>query len=97
VLLVATVDIRNYDSALEDRPGVGWMIYLPRALTVQQVPEAGALIPVMDTNKKQRGTVVVNVTGEPFSAERNREHMRIANKIEVCFVDQDTFPSYVDL
>src|SRR6218665_2046466 len=27
----------------KDRPGVGWMLYLPRILTVQQVPEARAL------------------------------------------------------
>lgn len=26
----------------DDKPGVGWMLYLPKVLTVQQVPEARA-------------------------------------------------------
>ena len=78
-----------------DRPGVGWMLYLPKVLTVQQVPEAGALIPVMD-GKKQRGTVVVSVADEPFSSD-NPEHVKIANQIEVRLVDQDLLPRYSEL
>lgn len=79
----------------KDRPGVGWMIYLPKALTVQQVPEAGALIPVID-GKKQVGTIVVSVTDAPFS-DADAEHVRIANKIEVRLVDQDLLPRLTDL
>jgi hypothetical protein len=71
------------------------MLYLPKVLTVQQVPEAGALIPVMD-GKKQRGTVVVSVADEPFSSD-NPEHVKIANQIEVRLVDQDLLPRYSEL
>jgi len=79
----------------KDRPGVGWMIYLPKTLTVQQVPEAGALISVMD-GKKQIGTIVVSVTDAPFS-DADPEHVRIANKIEVRLVDQDLLPRVAEL
>lgn len=84
----------------KDRPGVGWMIYLPRVLTTQQIPEARALVPVMgkDANgkDKQTGTIVVSVTDEPFSDE-NPEHIKIANSIEIRLVDQDLLPRYSDL
>lgn len=79
-----------------DRPGVGWMLYLPQVLTVQQVPEAGALIPVLGEKKKQTGTIIVSVADEPFSSD-NPEHVKIANKIEVRLVDQDLLPRYADL
>lgn len=84
----------------EDRPGLGWMLYLPRVLTVQQVPEARALVPVMgkDTKGKDQrlGTIIVSVTDEPFSDE-NTEHVKIANALEIRLVDQDLLPRYADL
>ncbi|MFN3296627.1 immunity 52 family protein [Caldimonas sp.] len=90
----------QYDAVFPDRPGVGWMLYLPRVLTAQQVPEARALVPVMGKNAKgkdeQRGTIIVSVTDEPFSDE-NPEHVRIANAIEIRLVDQDLLPRYADL
>ena len=84
----------------KDRPGVGWMLYLPRILTVQQVPEARALVPVMAMDEqgkdKQIGTIIVSVTDEPFNDE-NPEHVKIANAIEIRLVDQDLLPRYVDI
>jgi hypothetical protein len=84
----------------KDRPGVGWMLYLPRVLTVQQVPEARALVPVMVKDEKgkdkQIGTILVSVTDEPFSDE-NPEHVKIANAIEIRLVDQDLLPRFADL
>ena len=84
----------------KDRPGVGWMLYLPEVLTSQQVPEARALVPVMGKDEKgidrQRGTIVVSVTDEPFSDE-NPEHVKIANAIEIRLVDQDLLPRSLDL
>lgn len=85
-----------YDPVFKDRPGVGWMLYLPRAVTVQQVPEAGALLPLLNEKKKQVGTIVVSVTDEPFS-DLNPEHVRIANKIEVRLADLGLLPRYADL
>ena len=84
----------------KDRPGVGWMLYLPRILTVQQVPDARALVPVMAMDEqgkdKQIGTIIVSVTDEPFNDE-NPEHVKIANAIEIRLVDQDLLPRYVDI
>ncbi|MGV8866982.1 MAG: immunity 52 family protein [Janthinobacterium svalbardensis] len=84
----------------KDRPGVGWMLYLPRVLTTQQVPEARALVSVMATGEqgkdKQIGTIIVSVTDEPFNDE-NPEHVKIANAIEIRLVDQDLLPRYVDI
>jgi hypothetical protein len=78
-----------------DRPGVGWMLYLPHTLAPAQVPEARALIPVMREDKQQ-GTIIVSVTDEVFDVN-NREHVKVANDIEIRLADQDLLPRYVDL
>ena len=96
-----TLEVHPYKySAMQqvfpDRPGVGWMLYLPQVLTPQDVPEAGALIPVLGEKKKQTGTIIVSVADEPFSSD-NPEHVKIANKIEVRLVDQDLLPRYADM
>lgn len=81
----------------EDRPGASWLLYLPRVLTAQQVPEARALVPVMCQGEqgqdKQVGTILVSVTDEPFSDE-NPEHVKVANAIEIRLVDQDLLPRF---
>ncbi|MFV0662081.1 immunity 52 family protein [Denitromonas sp.] len=90
----------QYDSVFPDRPGVGWMLYLPQVLSVQQVPEARALVPVMGKDEggkdSQVGTIIVSVTDEPFS-DQNPAHVKIANAIEIRLVDQDLLPRYADL
>lgn len=84
----------------EDRPGASWMLYLPRMLTAQEVPEARALVPVMGKDEKgkakQVGTIIVSVTDEPFS-DLNPEHVKVANAIEIRLVDQDLLPRFTDL
>lgn len=87
----------NYfaQQVFKDRPGVGWMLYLPQILSAQQVPEARALIPVMH-EKKQSGTIIVSVTDAPFDIN-NPEHIKIANAIEIRLVDQDLLPKFSDL
>ncbi|NRR29039.1 immunity 52 family protein [Oxalobacteraceae bacterium] len=94
---VVTVETSGYfdHRVFKDRPGVGWMLYLPKVLTVQQVPEARALIPVLGSDKKQVGTIIVSITDAPFS-DQNPEHVKIANAIEVRLVDQDLLPRYAD-
>ena len=79
----------------ERRPGTGWMLYLPRLLTVKQVPEARELIPVMGDGR-QRGTIIVSVIDEPFSAD-NPEHVKVANAIEVRLMDQGLLPLFAEL
>lgn len=98
--LFVSVEPTFYEPVFKDRPGVGWMLYLPSVLTSQQIPEARALVPVMGKDEKgknkQIGTIIVSVTDEPFSDE-NPVHIKIANAIEVRLVDQDLLPRYTDL
>jgi hypothetical protein len=86
----------NYDPIFKDRPGVGWMLYLPRILTPQQVPEARALVPVIDASHQPLGTIIVSVADEVFS-DQNPEHTKIAHAIETRLVDQDLLPRFADL
>lgn len=80
----------------DDKLGVGWMLYLPKIITVQQVPEARALIPVPAAGRGQTGTIIVSVTDAVFSAD-NPEHVEVANRIEIRLVDLDLLPAYADI
>jgi hypothetical protein len=85
----------KYESVFPDRLSVGWMVYLPHTLTAAQVPEARAVIPVM-RDDKQQGTIIVSVTDEVFDVN-NRDHLKVANDIEIRLADQDLLPRFVDL
>ena len=80
----------------DDKPGVGWMLYLPTVVTIQQVPEARAILKVRDVTGKQIGTIIVSVTDAVFSID-NPEHVEVANRIEIRLVDLDLLPRYADL
>jgi hypothetical protein len=95
-LYASLTDVMNYDPVFKDRPGIGWMLYLPKILTAQQVPEARALVPVKSEDKKQLGTIIVSVIDEPFSA-KNPDHVKIANAIEIRLVDQDLLPRFAEM
>lgn len=89
---------RYYDQhqVFEDKPGAGWMLYLPRVITAQQLPEAQALIPTPSAGKKQTGTIIVSTLDEIFSLD-NARHIERANQIELRLVDQDLIDSYADM
>ncbi|AOI60379.1 immunity 52 family protein [Burkholderia diffusa] len=93
-----TVSPRSYAAkqVFDDKPGVGWMIYLPKVITQQQVPEAREIVPIPDAGKAQTGTIVVSTTDAPFSM-KNPEHIETANRIEIRLVDQDLLPAFADL
>lgn len=93
-----SVSPRHYyqKQVFDDKPGVGWMLYLPQVITADQVPEAQALIPVPAAGKKQTGTIIVSVADEVFSLD-NPSHVELANRIEMRLVDQDLLPRYADL
>lgn len=79
----------------QDRPPVGWMIYLPFELTSKQVPEAAKIIPVIDRqNKSTQGTLIVSTT-DVFNVE-NPAHIKNANAIETRLVDQDLLPTFAE-
>ncbi|WP_175672912.1 immunity 52 family protein [Burkholderia ambifaria] len=94
----ATVGPRSYAArqVFDDKPGVGWMLYLPTVITQQQVPEAREIVPVPEAGKSQIGTIVVSTTDAPFSM-KNPEHIETANRIEIRLTDQDLLPAFADL
>ena len=75
-----------------DRLGAGWMLYVNRAITAAQVPEAAAVTPVM-SGDKPKGSIIVSVDDEVFSVH-DPGHVRIANAIEVRLADQDLLPGF---
>jgi len=76
-----------------DRPGAGWLLYLPGRITRAQVPEAAELLPVLNEDGQQRGTIIVSVAGDAFDDE-NPDHIQAANAIEIRLADQDLLPRY---
>lgn len=75
-----------------DRPGAGWMLYLPFAINAHQVPEAADVIKIMDDKGKvQQGSLIITVA-ETFDTQ-NPEHIKKANAIETRLVDQDLLPT----
>ncbi|MFP5391579.1 MAG: immunity 52 family protein [Gammaproteobacteria bacterium] len=86
----------NEKKVFKDRPGVGWLLYLPLTITAQQLPDARMLVPVMGNNKARLGTIIVSVIDGPFSLD-NPDHVRVANDIEIRLVDQDLLPRFAEL
>ena len=71
------------------------MAYMPKVITKEQLPQAGALIPVME-GKEQLGTIIVSVVDEVFN-ETNPAHTKIAHEIEIELVEQDLLPLNIEL
>ncbi|WP_260427682.1 immunity 52 family protein [Burkholderia anthina] len=94
----AAVGPRSYAArqVFDDKPGVGWMIYLPTVITQQQVPEAREVVATPEPGKNQTGTIIVSTTDAPFST-KNPEHIEAANRIEIRLVEQDLLPAFDDL
>jgi hypothetical protein len=76
----------------KDRPGVGWMLYLPRVFTPRELPEARALVPVMRDGAVM-GTIIVSVIDGVFNA-KNDEHVKVAREIETRLVSNDWLPTW---
>ncbi|WP_454688233.1 immunity 52 family protein [Achromobacter aloeverae] len=95
---VVTVSPLGYTSkqVFQDKPGAGWMLYLPTILSARDVPEARALLAVPEAGKKQIGTILVSVADAEFSVD-NPNHVEVANRIEIRLVDQDLLPRYIDI
>lgn len=83
----------KYEPVFYDKPSVGWMLYLPRALTPSEVPEAHRLEPVLDVDGKRLGTIVISITDGILDVN-NPEHINLAHDIEIRLADQDLLPRY---
>jgi hypothetical protein len=91
--VLASATIKGYQGVFDDRPAIGWMLYLPFAVKTEDVPIAPAVIPVMK-DKKQQGTIIVSVT-DTFDVN-NPEHIKRAHDIEIMLVDKDLLPTRAD-
>lgn len=79
-------------SVFQDRPGAGWMLYLPFDIDARQVPEAADVIKIMDDKgNTRRGSLIITVT-DTFDV-RNPDHIKKAHAIETRLVDQDLLPT----
>ncbi|WPA91898.1 Imm52 family immunity protein [Providencia zhijiangensis] len=69
----------NKRNVFPDRLPVGWMLYLNKKITQQQVPMAAQLIHI--DNEKNHGTLIIS-TDHVFDGE-NKEDIKKANEIEI--------------
>jgi hypothetical protein len=83
------------EKVFPDRPGVGWMIYLPKRIESSQVPEARMVRHVKDVSGTL-GTILVSEIEGSFDVS-NRAHVKAANDVEIRLADQDLLPLYVEL
>lgn len=87
-LAEVSVDEYAVKQVFDDKPGLGWMLYLPKILAPQQTPEARVLIPVPEKGK-QTGTIIVSVTDAPFSVDnpdtwQSRTASRAGSSTKTC-------------
>ncbi|NWC11523.1 immunity 52 family protein [Pseudomonas agarici] len=67
------------------RKCLGWMAFVPKIVTAEQLPLAAELI-----NIPKKGTIIVAVN-DPFDLT-NMAHIRRTNEIEMDMVDLDLLP-----
>jgi hypothetical protein len=92
LVIRVTPDEYFHLSMYDDRPGAGWMLYLPFTITVQQVPEAAKIVKIMDEkDERQQGSLIITVV-EAFDT-KNQDHVGRANSIEARLVDQNLLPT----
>ncbi len=75
---------------LKDRLGVGWMLFLPVAITRDQIPEAAQAISRNDEQGRM-GTLITSVNNV-FDIKKP-DHVRAANDIEIRLTDLDLYPT----
>ncbi|MEQ5185726.1 Imm52 family immunity protein [Providencia alcalifaciens] len=77
------VDINDYEyksrNVFPDRLPVGWMLYLNKKITPEQIPMAAQLIHI--DNEKNHGTLIIS-TEHVFNGT-NKEDIKKANEIEI--------------
>ncbi|HEQ1859567.1 TPA: immunity 52 family protein [Providencia alcalifaciens] len=78
----------NDKNVFPDKLPVGWMLYLNKKITQQQVPMAAQLIHI--DNEKNHGTLIIS-TDHVFNGE-NKEDIRKANEIEIQLAELGLLP-----
>ncbi|HGY2577793.1 TPA: Imm52 family immunity protein [Providencia stuartii] len=76
-----------------ERIPVGWMLYLNKEVTKEQVPMAAQLINI--ENEKNTGTLMIS-TNEVFNGT-DELHIKKANEIEIQLAAYGLLPTYQDI
>lgn len=76
-----------------ERIPVGWMLYLNKEVTKEQVPMAAQLINI--ENEKNTGALIIS-TNEVFDGT-NENHVRNANEIEIQLAAHGLLPTYQNI
>ncbi|MEI9697104.1 Imm52 family immunity protein [Moellerella wisconsensis] len=83
----------NQKQVFPDRLPVGWMLYLNKKITQQQVPMAAELIDI--ENKKNSGTLIIS-TDHVFDGS-NKDDIKKANEIEIQLTALGLLPLYSEI
>ena len=78
-----------------DRLYVGWMLYIPALVLPELVPEAARILPVLNEEGKQKGTIIVS-TEEVFDGSK-KEHIEKSNDIEIRLLDLGLLPLMTEI
>jgi hypothetical protein len=96
--MLITVAPAGYGKAriYRDRPGVGWMIYLPYRILQSQVPDAAKVLQLGDSARRHPHATLIVSTEEKFACD-NVEHVTRANAIERQLAGQNLLPTMAEL
>ncbi|UBX50028.1 immunity 52 family protein [Providencia alcalifaciens] len=83
----------NERNVFPDRLPVGWMLYLNKKITQQQIPMAAQLIDI--ENAKNNGTLIIS-TDNVFDGS-NKDDIRKANEIEIQLTALGLLPLYNEI
>nr|WP_314264040.1 Imm52 family immunity protein [uncultured Moellerella sp.] len=93
-ILVHTNQYRlNEKNVFSDRLPVGWMLYLNKKITPEQLPMAAQLIDI--ENEKNSGTLIIS-TDHVFDGS-NKDDIKKANKIEIQLTALGLLPLYTEI
>ncbi|ENR5392281.1 Imm52 family immunity protein [Providencia rettgeri] len=93
-ILVHTNQYRlNEKNVFPDRLPVGWMLYLNKKITQEQLPMAAELIDI--DNNKNKGTLIIS-TEHVFDGS-NKDDIKKANEIEIQLTALGLLPLYTEI
>ncbi|KLN95406.1 Imm52 family immunity protein [Moellerella wisconsensis] len=96
-IVCVQIDINGYwyndKNVFPDRLPVGWMLYLNKKITQEQLPMAAQLINI--DNDKNKGTLIIS-TEHVFDGS-NKDDIKKANEIEIQLTALGLLPLYTEI
>lgn len=85
----------EYKKVFPDRIPCGWMLYVPTIVLPELLPEAARVVPVLNEEGKQKGTIIIS-TEDVFDGSK-KEHIEKSNDIEIRLLDLGLLPLITEL